>query len=123
MGGRSGLRGRCVQPCRRVYKQKGREGRYFSSLDLSLDVLTRNLLSLGRIRSWKIEGRKKGPHYVYHVTSAYRLLRDGQDDSESRREAQKHIDMALGRPGTRSLFLAPDNAVAPASEEAQTSSG
>lgn len=123
MGGRSGLRGRCVQPCRRVYKQKGREGRFFSCLDLSLDALTRNLLTLERFRSWKIEGRKKGPHYVYHITSAYRLLRDEPDEPNSRKEAQRLIDMALGRPGTRSLFVDLAAGAAAAAEDGQTSSG
>ena len=33
MGGKSGLRGRCVQPCRRVYNQRGHSGRVFSSHD------------------------------------------------------------------------------------------
>jgi collagenase-like PrtC family protease len=38
LGGKSGLRGRCVQPCRRIYNQ-GREGRrFFSCLDLSIDT-------------------------------------------------------------------------------------
>lgn len=126
MGGKSGLRGRCVQPCRRVYGQKGREGRFFSCMDLSLDVLTRGLLSLDRVRSWKIEGRKKGPHYVYHVTSAYRLLRDEPDNPEARREAERIIGLALGRPGTRSLFL-PGRAESPTglplAKDAQTGSG
>ena len=126
MGGKSGLRGRCVQPCRRVYAQKGREGRFFSCMDLSLDVLTRGLLPLERLRSWKIEGRKKGPHYVYYVTSAYRLLRDEPDNPDARREAERIIGLALGRPGTRSLFL-PGKAESPTgppfAKEAQTSSG
>ncbi|MDR2892572.1 MAG: U32 family peptidase [Deltaproteobacteria bacterium] len=76
LGGKSGLRGRCVQPCRRVYKQGGKEGRFFSCRDLSLDVLVKTLLDMPGIASWKIEGRKKGPHYVYYVTTAYRMLRD-----------------------------------------------
>ncbi len=114
MGGKSGLRGRCVQPCRRVYTQKGREGRFFSCLDLSLDVLARNLLSMPRLRSWKIEGRRKGPHYVYYITSAYRLLRDDPDNPAARKEAEHIIDMALGRPRTRALFL-PQKPRSPAS--------
>ena len=39
LGGKSGLRGRCVQPCRRLYTQDGQNGRFFSCQDLSLDVL------------------------------------------------------------------------------------
>ena len=109
MGGKSGLRGRCVQPCRRVYRQKGREGRFFSCRDLSLDVLVKTLLDIPKLRCLKIEGRKKGPHYVYHAVAAYRLLldsmRDGGSDPRARKDAEALLEMALGRPRTHALFL------------------
>jgi putative protease len=126
MGGKSGLRGRCVQPCRRVYRQKGREGRFFASQDLSLDSLARRLLSLPRLRAWKIEGRKKGPHYVYYVTTAYRLLRDAPQDKDSVGQALEILNMALGRPGERTFFLrkTPDPpAASAAGKNVQTGSG
>jgi putative protease len=126
LGGKSGLRGRCVQPCRRVYAQKSRAGRFFSCMDLSLDTLVHSLLSLTRVRAWKIEGRKKGAHYVHHVTAAYRLLRDEPGKAEARQEAERLIGMALGRLGTRSLFVpgkAENPAGFPFAKEAQTSSG
>ncbi|MDR3176257.1 MAG: U32 family peptidase [Desulfovibrio sp.] len=123
MGGKSGLRGRCVQPCRRMYAQSGRRGRFFSSLDLSLDVLTRGLLPLSRIRAWKIEGRKKGPHYVYHVTKAYRLLRDEADKPEAGKEALRLINTALGRASSRALFTDRDAQQTEASEEREGGSG
>ena len=122
MGGKSGLRGRCVQPCRRVYTQKGKTGRFFSCQDLSLDVLVKTLLEMPNIVSWKIEGRKKGPHYVYYVTSAYRMLRDHGQDPQARKEALAILEMALGRPPTRSRFLPQKNAD-PTSLDCQTSSG
>ncbi|MDL2267602.1 U32 family peptidase [Desulfovibrio sp. OttesenSCG-928-G15] len=105
MGGKSGLRGRCVQPCRRQYTQKGREERFFSCMDLSLDTAAKALLSLPHMRSWKIEGRKKGPHYVYYVTSAYRMLRDEGASPEAAKEARNLLSLALGRPGTRARFM------------------
>jgi putative protease len=126
MGGKSGLRGRCVQPCRRVYAQKGREGRFFSCQDLSLDTLARRLLFLPRLRAWKIEGRKKGPHYVYYATSAYRLLRDAPQDKAAVRDALEILEMALGRQGERSFFLRkdPDSPPLPAAgKSVQTGSG
>ncbi len=126
MGGKSGLRGRCVQPCRRVYTQKGREGRFFSCMDLSLGVLARQLLAFPRVASWKIEGRRKGPHYVYYATTAYRLLRDEPDNPAARKEAESILEMALGRPGTRSLFLPQKShspTAPPPGKEGQTSSG
>jgi putative protease len=122
MGGKSGLRGRCVQPCRRVYRQKGREGRFFSCLDLSLDVLAKTLLSVPHLASWKIEGRKKGPHYVYYAVSAYRLLRDNPDDPKARKQAEDILEMALGRPGTHARFL-PQRGGDPTAPGEQTSSG
>lgn len=122
MGGKSGLRGRCVQPCRRVYSQKSREGRYFSCQDLSLDVLVKALLSIPQVKSWKIEGRKKGPHYVYHTVSAYRMLRDEGSDPRARKDAETLLEMALGRPVTRARFL-PQRAQEVTTPEDTTSSG
>lgn len=122
MGGKSGLRGRCVQPCRRVYTQKGKSGRFFSCLDLSLDVLVKTLMELPSVVSWKIEGRKKGPHYVYYVVAAYRMLRDEGQDPKARKEALEILDMALGRPFTRARFL-PQKDVSPTTADGQTSSG
>jgi len=115
LGGRSGLRGRCVQPCRRRYAQKGRVERFFSCMDLSIDVLVKVLLSIPEIRTWKIEGRKKGPHYVYHVVKAYRLLRDEGTDPQVKKEALSLLELALGRPGTHYNFLPqrPQNPVRP----------
>jgi putative protease len=122
MGGRSGLRGRCVQPCRREYAQKGRAGHFFSSPDLSLDVRVRDLLPLEHLKAWKIEGRKKGPYYVYHAVKAYRLLRDAGDDAGARREAEALLAAAPGRPASRALF-AGAGAAQRASGDRQTTSG
>ncbi len=122
MGGKSGLRGRCVQPCRRVYMQKNREARFFSCRDLSLDVLVKTLLSAPRVRAWKIEGRKKGAHYVYYTTAAYVLLRDHPEDPQAKKNAVELLDMALGRPTTRARFL-PQRVLSPTAPDEQTSSG
>lgn len=108
LGGKSGLRGRCVQPCRRLYRQKGREGRFFSCQDLSLDVLVKTLVDIPHVRSLKIEGRKKGPHYVYHVVAAYRMLLDTLGAEEwvhAKKDAEALLEMALGRSSTRARFL------------------
>jgi putative protease len=128
LGGKSGLRGRCVQPCRRIYSQspengkKPHSGRWFSCLDLSLDVLAKTLLNIPHLCCWKIEGRKKGPHYGYHVVSAYRLLRDNPDDPQAKKTAADILEMALGRPPTRSRFL-PQRPSTPTAPDGLTSSG
>lgn len=125
LGGKSGLRGRCVQPCRRLYRQgglKGKPERLFSCQDLSLDVLTKPLLDVPQVTSWKIEGRKKGPHYVYYVVSAYRLLRDQPGDATARKTAVSLLEQALGRPGTHGVFL-PQRKYPPVRPAQETASG
>ncbi|MEW6185395.1 MAG: peptidase U32 family protein [Thermodesulfobacteriota bacterium] len=122
LGGKSGLRGRCVQPCRRLYRQGNQEQRFFSCQDLSLDVLVKVLLSMPAIKGWKIEGRKKGPHYVYYTVRAYKLLRDHPGDGQAKKEALELLQWALGRNGTHYGFLSqrPSN---PIRTGEQTASG
>ena len=122
MGGKSGLRGRCVQPCRRRYTQSGRTHRYFSCQDLSVDVLTKVLLSIPKVRTWKIEGRKKSPHYVYYTVSAYRMLRDHHRDSKMKKDALHLLARALGRTGTH-YHLLPQRPQDPVNIHNQTGSG
>lgn len=122
LGGKSGLRGRCVQPCRRLYRQNQGQKRFFSCQDLSLDVLVKVLKSVPPIRAWKIEGRKKGPHYVYYTVSAYRMLRDAAGDPKIKKSALGLLAQALGRPGTHYHFL-PQRPQNPVAEGVSTSSG
>ncbi len=124
MGGKSGLRGRCVQPCRRLYRhEKSDQGRRaFSCMDLSLDILTKPLLDVPKINAWKIEGRKKGPHYVYYTVKAYRLLRDRPKDAQAKKDAMSLLEQALGRPGTHSAFL-PQRAFTSVQPDKDTGSG
>ena len=72
VGGRSGNRGECAQPCRLPFNG----GKYPLSLkDLSLANHIPELIESG-VASLKIEGRMKSPDYVYTVTSIYRRLLD-----------------------------------------------
>ncbi|OQX24793.1 MAG: peptidase U32 [Desulfobacteraceae bacterium IS3] len=150
LGGKSGLRGRCVQPCRRFYtqtevfeeapsvktfpkKQRPHESffakerrqdykRFFSCQDLSLDVLVKVLLPVPQIRTWKIEGRKKGPHYVFYTVTAYRMLRDQGNDPEMKKKAMELLSYALGRTCTHYHFL-PQRPQNPVNINIQTGSG
>lgn len=71
VGGRSGNRGRCAQPCRLEYEMDGTRGHLLSTRDLcTLNDL--NLLREAGVASFKIEGRLKRPEYVAVVTAAYR---------------------------------------------------
>lgn len=81
IGGRSGNRGRCAQPCRMAYDvledgRKVQNGLYvLSPKDLcTLDRIP-DLVKAG-IDSFKIEGRMKRPEYTAGVTAAYRLMTD-----------------------------------------------
>lgn len=122
LGGKSGLRGRCVQPCRRMYAVDGEQKRYFSCQDFSVDVLTKVLKEIPQIKAWKIEGRKKGPHYVYYVTSAYKLLRDHGHETNAKRDALSLLEMALGRATTH-YHLLPQRKQNPIATKGQTGSG
>lgn len=122
LGGKSGLRGRCVQPCRRLYTQEAITGRFFSCIDLSLDVLSRVLLPIPEISAWKIEGRKKGPHYVYYTATAYKILRDSGSDPKMKKTAIELLERALGRKGSHYRFL-PQRPWSPFTPDGQTGSG
>lgn len=124
-GGKSGLRGRCVQPCRRLYTRPSKKVhplRMFSCMDLSLDVLTKPLLNIPQVKAWKIEGRKKGPHYVFYTVKAYQLLRDQPKDPQAKKMAQDYLDQALGRPSSHSIFL-PQRPHQPVNPDKDTGSG
>ncbi len=122
LGGKSGLRGRCVQPCRRIYEQDAGRQRFFSCRDLWLDVLTKLLVDIPQVSALKIEGRKKGPHYVYYTASAYRLIRDHPNDRDAKKAASEYLDYALGRKGTHFYFL-PQRPFSPIDVEDHTGSG
>ena len=76
VGGRSGNRGACAQPCRLPYTDENGNQSYPLSLkDLSLAGHITDLIECG-VQSLKIEGRMKSPEYVYGVVRAFRTLLD-----------------------------------------------
>ncbi len=75
IGGRSGNRGRCAQPCRLNYTYQGREGAWLSPRDLCALNSIQKMCDAG-VHSFKIEGRLKRPEYVAEVTSIYRRALD-----------------------------------------------
>ena len=84
LGGRSGNRGRCAQPCRQPYRilpgQNGQECYPLSLKDMCTIEFIPELIKAG-IDSFKIEGRMKKPEYVAGVTSVYRRRIDACLDS------------------------------------------
>lgn len=77
LGGRSGNRGRCAQPCRLPYSIKGSKEQVYplSMKDMCTIRLIPELIEAG-IDSFKIEGRMKRPEYAAGVTSIYRKYID-----------------------------------------------
>ncbi|MDH7508015.1 MAG: peptidase U32 family protein [Methanomassiliicoccales archaeon] len=70
LGGRSGNRGMCAQPCRKMYKIGNMEGYMLSTADLcAIDNLP-HLMKIG-IDAFKIEGRMRSPVYVYLASRIY----------------------------------------------------
>ena len=78
IGGRSGNRGSCAQPCRMKYRLNGKEGYLLSMKDLCMLDRVADLSEAG-VCSLKIEGRMKRPEYVAIVTDAYRRAIDGDN--------------------------------------------
>ena len=76
IGGRSGNRGRCAQPCRQCYGYGRLENKYPLSLkDNCLIHYLSELENMG-VASIKLEGRMKRPEYVAAVTRVYRAALD-----------------------------------------------
>ena len=84
IGGRSGNRGMCAQPCRKEYKTSCGEKSYFLSPKdqlYGLDEITK-LQEIG-VESIKVEGRMKDVSYVYETVSYFRNLINGIDKEEN----------------------------------------
>ncbi|MFI3176959.1 MAG: U32 family peptidase [Eubacteriales bacterium] len=78
IGGRSGNRGKCAQPCRLPYQLEhiSEQEEYLLSLkDLCLLPQLQSVLETG-VHSLKIEGRMKKPEYTAGVTAIYRKYID-----------------------------------------------
>lgn len=91
LGGRSGNRGRCAQPCRLPYKVKDKKETTKECYPLSLkDMCTiehlPKLIEAG-IDSFKIEGRMKKPEYTAGVTAIYRKYIDKYYECLSKNES------------------------------------
>jgi putative protease len=84
VGGRSGNRGECAQPCRKRYTSENRSGYLMNTSDLyCIDNLER-LERIG-VSSVKIEGRMRSPAHTYLTSKVYSLTKNGGDAEELRR--------------------------------------
>ena len=97
IGGRSGNRGLCAQPCRMKYGWNGRADEYPLSLqDMSLAGHLEQLRKMG-VACVKLEGRMKRPEYVAIVTGVYsRAIREGREPTAQELEM---LRQAFSRDG------------------------
>ena len=87
IGGRSGNRGRCAQPCRQSYGYHHWESKYPLSLkDNCLVHYLQELEEMG-VASLKLEGRMKKAEYVATVTAVYRKALDEARVTDSMMDA------------------------------------
>ena len=130
-GGKSSLRGQCVQPCRRHYSwlpsrtsargrgKKAGSQYLFSMNDLcGVDVLPE--LRQAGVSCLKIEGRMKSAQYVANTVAAYRMAIDcidKEDEEQDKilREAHRLLDDAMARKRTSGFLLSstPAQAITP----------
>lgn len=86
IGGNSGNRGRCKQPCRKKYfydRNGNTEYSYALSLsDLSVGEDIRKYIEAGVV-SFKIEGRMRRPEYVASAVQYYRAVLDGKNSERA----------------------------------------
>ncbi|MBQ2929609.1 MAG: U32 family peptidase [Clostridia bacterium] len=71
IGGRSGNRGRCAQPCRLPYSYRGKTAAWLSPRDVCMRDYLPDLVKAGAC-SVKLEGRLKRPEYVATIAASYR---------------------------------------------------
>ena len=96
IGGRSGNRGRCAQPCRQSYGYNRWENKYPLSLKDNCTVqYVKDLEAMG-VASLKLEGRMKRAEYVAAVTQVYR---HAIDTGNVTREMMDQLSTAFNRQG------------------------
>lgn len=98
MGGWSGNRGKCKQPCRRRYFSEAGNGFFLSPGDLCAIEHIPRIKELG-VSGLKIEGRLKPSDYVRAVVAAYRLVLDapGHEHAPAVRQAKAMLRAVPGR--------------------------
>ncbi|NYT12487.1 MAG: peptidase [Methanomassiliicoccales archaeon] len=103
VGGRSGNRGLCAQPCRMHYTLGGEEGYLLSTADLFGVESIPKLMEMG-INCVKIEGRMRSPVYTYLASLVYKnaVKRAAEGDSDIITQREKELlEVAFNRGFTR----------------------
>lgn len=119
IGGRSGNRGRCAQPCRMTYGLVDGQGRpltdekigphLLSPRDLNLIHHLPELIEAG-VSSFKIEGRMKRPEYVATVVRVYRQALDrwldNREDWRPTQQDERDLYQIFNREFTTGYLMA-----------------
>lgn len=100
LGGRSGNRGLCAQPCRLPFEAPGGTGHDLSLKDLSIISQLPALAEAG-ITSFKIEGRMKRPEYVAAAVTACQKSLQGISDPQ----LQEQLRAVFSRSGFTDRYL------------------
>ncbi len=105
LGGRSGNRGRCAQPCRKKYN----DSFFLSTKELCLINRIPDLIN-AKIDSIKIEGRMRTPFYVATATEVYRKAIDSFYDNDFKVSSEmiKKLESAFTREFTEGCFAKSD---------------
>ena len=107
IGGRSGNRGRCAQPCRLPYTLVDAKGENALDEGAGQYLLLPDLIRAG-VSSLKIEGRMKRPEYVAIVVGTYRKAIDafyGSSNSFDRKAANKSLAQIFNRDFTTAYLF------------------
>ena len=97
VGGRSGNRGRCAQPCRLLYTYRGKTAAWLSPRDVCMRDDLPELNKAG-VASIKLEGRLKRPEYVATIANSYRNAIDAMDNGHFRKADENEMT------GLRQIF-------------------
>lgn len=110
IGGRSGNRGRCAQPCRLPYSivrdsdKVSRRGYLLSPKDMCTIENIKDIIESGAC-SLKIEGRMKKPEYAAGVTLEYRKAVDSYKSYKNTEESKKRLMKLFNRQGFTKAYL------------------
>lgn len=96
MGGRSGNRGECAQPCRLPYTIGSNNGYHLSLKDMSLSSHIEEIIESGT-SSLKIEGRMKSADYVFGTVSIWRRMLNERRSATSKEKSR--LEALFSRQG------------------------
>lgn len=110
LGGRSGNRGLCVQPCRKRYTLGDERGYLLSTADVFGVEALLDLLRIG-VDGVKVEGRMRSPLYVYLTSNIYsKAIRRAEEGKEPlMTEREKELLQVVFNRGFSKGYLYEDN--------------